>query len=95
MLDMYRTKKDQLQRIHNFAKLVQAGLRNLGYTGLPTRLLFNIVERRRGPVTVQVSLPPFFINEHHSFLPSLRDLQRCRWLGGRRDPGRNPEGHRS
>ena len=34
---------------------------------------------------MQVSLPPFFINEHHSFLPSLRDLQRCRWLGGRRD----------
>ena len=32
---------------------------------------------------MQVSLPPFFINEHHSFLPSLRDLQRCRWLGGR------------
>ena len=41
MLDMYRTKKDQLQRIHNFAKLVQAGLRNLGYTGLLTRLLLS------------------------------------------------------
>ena len=40
---------------------------------------------------MQVSLPPFFIDEHHSFLPSLRDLQRCRWLGGRRDPGQNLE----
>ena len=62
-------------------------LRLLGTSNPPSV----IVERRRGPVTVQVSLPLFFINEHHSFLPSLRDLQRCRSLGGRRDPGQNPE----
>ena len=94
MLDMYRTKKDQLQRVHNFAKLVQVGLRNLARLHGTSNPPFVIVERWRGPATVQVSLPPFFINEHHSFLPSLRDLQRCRWLRGRRDPGRNPEGHR-
>ena len=66
MLDMYRTKKDQLQRIHNFAKLVQVGLRNLGYTGLPTRL-----RRTTARSSYSASEPSSFLHKRASFVPSF------------------------
>ena len=68
MLDMYRTKKINYSAFTTLLNFFNS-------SGGPSKLRLHgtsnppsvIVERRRGPVTVQVSLPPFFINKQHNF----------------------------